>query len=173
MSKRTVLNSNFNQAVICKISIFNEIALNFTYSQKSQFFKYNWKFLDQPLLPYKFHGSDMSGMYFLIFASCEPLIRSFNLFLQFLLNFSVYFPLLIILISTRHNSNRQHFWFNYSWEVYLFDGMHCKHTGIWLSQPFKTQFNLWNKVRLTYSKLPPHKRYQKVVITWNHQRQQL
>ena len=28
-------------------------------------------FLDQLLLPYKFYGSDMLGMYFLIFASCE------------------------------------------------------------------------------------------------------
>ena len=31
-------------------------------------------FLDQPLLSYKFHGSDMWGMYFFIFAICEPLI---------------------------------------------------------------------------------------------------
>ena len=31
-------------------------------------------FLDQPLI-YKFHGSNMWGMYFCIFASCEPLIR--------------------------------------------------------------------------------------------------
>ena len=35
--------------------------------------KYNWNFLDQPLLPYKFHGRDMWGMYFFIVASCEPL----------------------------------------------------------------------------------------------------
>ena len=34
---------------------------------------YNWNFLDQPLLPYKFHGSEMWGMYFFIFASCELL----------------------------------------------------------------------------------------------------
>ena len=33
------------------------------------YFKYNWNFLDQLLLPYKFHGSDMWGMYFFIFAS--------------------------------------------------------------------------------------------------------
>ena len=38
------------------------------------FFKYNnWNFLDQPFHPYKFHGSDMRGMYFFVFASCEPL----------------------------------------------------------------------------------------------------
>ena len=34
---------------------------------------YNWKFLDQMLLPYKFYGSGMSGIYFSNFASCEPL----------------------------------------------------------------------------------------------------
>ena len=34
---------------------------------------YNWKFIDHPLLPYKFHVSDMWGIYFFIFASCEPL----------------------------------------------------------------------------------------------------
>ena len=70
---KELLDSNFNEAVICKISIFNEIDPNFTYSQKLYFFKYNWNFLDQPLLPYKFHGSDMWGMYFFIFANCEPL----------------------------------------------------------------------------------------------------
>ena len=32
-------------------------------------------FLDQLLLPYKFYGSDMLGMYFFIFASCEPLMQ--------------------------------------------------------------------------------------------------
>ena len=37
---------------------------------------FNWNFLDQQLLPYKFHGSDMCGMYFFIFASCEPLTTS-------------------------------------------------------------------------------------------------
>ena len=34
------------------------------------FFKYNWNFLDQPFHPYKFHGSDMRGMYFFIFVGC-------------------------------------------------------------------------------------------------------
>ena len=33
----------------------------------------NWNFSDQLLLPYKFYGRDMSGIYFFIFASCEPL----------------------------------------------------------------------------------------------------
>ena len=30
-------------------------------------------FLDQPLFLYEFNGKDMSGIYFFIFASCEPL----------------------------------------------------------------------------------------------------
>ena len=67
------LDSNFNLAVIDKISNFHEIAPNFTYSQNSLFFKYICNFLDQLLHPYKFHGSDMSGILFFIFASCEPL----------------------------------------------------------------------------------------------------
>ena len=67
------LNSNLNEAIIDKLLIFNEIAPNFTYSQKSQFFKDNWTFLDQLLLPYKFCGRDMWGILFFIFASCEPL----------------------------------------------------------------------------------------------------
>ena len=35
-------------------------------------------FLDQLLHPYKFHGSDMSGILFFIFASCEPSIYFFD-----------------------------------------------------------------------------------------------
>ena len=67
--------SNFIQAVIGKISIFQEIAPNSIYSQKLQFPNYNWNFLDQLLLPYKFHGSSMRGIlfFFFNFASCEPL----------------------------------------------------------------------------------------------------
>ena len=37
------------------------------------FFKYIYNFLDQLLHPYKFHGRDMWGILFFIFASCEPL----------------------------------------------------------------------------------------------------
>ena len=33
-------------------------------------------FLDQLLYPYKFHGRDMSGILFFIFASCESLSHS-------------------------------------------------------------------------------------------------
>ena len=66
-------NSIFNQAVIDKISNFHEIAPNLTYSQKIVIFKYNCNFLDQLLLPYKFYGRYMSGIYFFIFTSCEPL----------------------------------------------------------------------------------------------------
>ena len=78
MCAKEFLDSNFDKAVIAKISNFHEIAPNFTYSQKLWFFKYNWNFLDQLLLPYKFHGRDMWGMYFFIFASCEPLIILFS-----------------------------------------------------------------------------------------------
>ena len=53
------LYSNFNLAVIDKISHFHEIAPNFTYLLKSYFSKYNWNFLHQLLLPYKFYGRDM------------------------------------------------------------------------------------------------------------------
>ena len=53
------LDLNFNWAVIDKISNFHKIYPNFTFSQKSCFFKYNWNFLDQLLLPYKFYSRDM------------------------------------------------------------------------------------------------------------------
>ena len=69
---KELLDSNFNEAVTYKISNLLKIAPNFTYPQKSLFLKYNWNFLDQPLFPYKFYGWDMRGIYFLIFASCEP-----------------------------------------------------------------------------------------------------
>ena len=44
------LDSNFDLAVINKISNFHEIATNFTYSEKSIFFKHNWR-----LIPYQFY----------------------------------------------------------------------------------------------------------------------
>ena len=56
-----------------QISIFHDIAPNFTFSQKSSFFKYICNFLDQLLHPYKSYGRDMSGILFFIFASCESL----------------------------------------------------------------------------------------------------
>ena len=46
------LDTNFNQAFIDKLSNFQEIAPNFTYS-------HDWNFLDQQLLPYKFYGRDI------------------------------------------------------------------------------------------------------------------
>ena len=55
------LDSNFNLAVVDKISNFHEIAAHFAYSQKSYFVKkYNWNFLDQHLLSYRIYGWDMS-----------------------------------------------------------------------------------------------------------------
>ena len=46
-------------------------------------FKYNWNFLDQPLLPYKFHGSDMTGilLFFFFFFSFSFFFFFFLLFL--------------------------------------------------------------------------------------------
>ena len=35
-------------------------------------------FLDQLLHPYKFYGSDMSGILFFIFASCHPLTKNYQ-----------------------------------------------------------------------------------------------
>ena len=51
-----ILDLNLNEAVIDNIT-FYEIAPNFTYLQKKK--KYNWIFLDQLLLRYKFYGWDM------------------------------------------------------------------------------------------------------------------
>ena len=45
--------SNFDQAVIVKMSIFQETFPNFTYSQKLYIFQSYWKFLDQLPLPYR------------------------------------------------------------------------------------------------------------------------
>ena len=35
--------------------------------------------MDQLLLPFKFHGMDMLGIYFYIFASCEPLTHTLGI----------------------------------------------------------------------------------------------
>ena len=74
MCEKEFSDSNFDLEVIGKISIFQEIAPNFTYLEISQFFKHNYNFLDQLLLPYNFHGSSMRGILFFNFASCELLI---------------------------------------------------------------------------------------------------
>ena len=47
------LDSNFNEAVIDKISIFHEIAPN--YAQKIR----DFKSMDQLILPFQFYGRDM------------------------------------------------------------------------------------------------------------------
>ena len=50
---------------------FHQFAPNFTRLQKKkekmQFYKHNWKEIDQLLLPYKFYGKDMFEIYFFIF----------------------------------------------------------------------------------------------------------
>ena len=66
-SAKGFLDSNFIWAVFDKISHFQEIDPNFTYSQKSYFFKYDWNFLDQLLLHFVFYGRDMQGIYFFFF----------------------------------------------------------------------------------------------------------
>ena len=53
--------------IFTKLSQIPHIHINYNFS------KYIWNFLDQLFLPYKFHGRDMSGITFFIFASCEPL----------------------------------------------------------------------------------------------------
>ena len=80
MCAKELSDSNFNQAVIGKILSFKEIDPNFTYSQKLLFFKYNLNFLDQLLLPYKLHGSSITGILFSNFASCESLKYAILLF---------------------------------------------------------------------------------------------
>ena len=66
-----IIDSNVYHALFDKISSSKEIATNFTYLQKSYFFKYYNK--TKRLLPYKFHGIKMSGIYFLIFQFCKPI----------------------------------------------------------------------------------------------------
>ena len=48
-------------------------------------FKYFCNFLDQLLHPYKFHGRDMSGILFFIFANCHPLMYMIKTFALFML----------------------------------------------------------------------------------------
>ena len=54
------LDLNVNQAVIDKLSKCQEIAPNFTYSQKFLISKYHWKKkMDQLLQPYKTYDRDI------------------------------------------------------------------------------------------------------------------
>ena len=65
------------QTLIKQLLIKNQIFMKLpqiSHIHKIVIFKYNWNFLDQLLVPYKFNGRDMLGMYFIIFASCEPLM---------------------------------------------------------------------------------------------------
>ena len=74
MQKKFQIRTSIKQ-LLTKMSNFQDIAPNFTYSQKSYFFKYICNFLDQLLHPYKFYGRDMSGILFFIFASREALME--------------------------------------------------------------------------------------------------
>ena len=104
---RELLDLNFNLLVIYKISSFNEITPNFTFLQKAFFFYY-WNLLNQPPLPYKFHGSNMWGIHFFIFASCEPLsdIYMFEL-TRMILNLEKYDALYIFHIPRELSCKKQ------------------------------------------------------------------
>ena len=54
------LDSNFNQAIIDKILNFHKISPNFTFRLTAS-------------TPINFYSRDMQGMFFFIFASCDPL----------------------------------------------------------------------------------------------------
>ena len=56
-----------------KYQIFTILPQISHFHKYRNFFKYICNFLEQLLHPYKFHGRDMSGILFFIFASCHPL----------------------------------------------------------------------------------------------------
>ena len=70
---KELLDSNFIKQLFTKYKFLIKLPQISHIDKNHNFFKYNWKFWDQLLLPYIFHGSDIWGMYFFIFASCEPL----------------------------------------------------------------------------------------------------
>ena len=59
--------------LLTKYQIFTKLPQISHIHRNRNFFKYNWNFLDQLLLSYKFHDRDVWGIDFFIFASCEPL----------------------------------------------------------------------------------------------------
>ena len=58
-----------------KYQIFTILPQISHFHKNRNFLKYICNFLDQLLHAYKFHGRDMSGVLFFIFASCEPLTQ--------------------------------------------------------------------------------------------------
>ena len=64
MCAKEFSNSNFNERVIGKVSIFQEIAKISHIHKNLIFLKYNWQLIDQLHLLYKFHGSSMRGILF-------------------------------------------------------------------------------------------------------------
>ena len=69
---KELLDSNFNEAVIYKMSNFKEITqISHTCIHKDHNFL-QLELLRQPILPYRFHCMNMQGTYLFIFASCEP-----------------------------------------------------------------------------------------------------
>ena len=59
-----------------KYQIFTILPQISHFHKYRNFFKYICNFLEQLLHPYKFHGRDISGILFFIFASCHPLTCS-------------------------------------------------------------------------------------------------
>ena len=68
MCAKEVSDLNFYEAVIGKISTFQEIATNFIIHKNL-----NFSSIIEILLPYTFNGSSIRGILFFNFASCESL----------------------------------------------------------------------------------------------------
>ena len=62
--------------LLTKYQIFTKLPQILHIPKHCNFCKYNWNFLGQVLLPYKFYGGDMQGIYFSIFASCEKRVNN-------------------------------------------------------------------------------------------------
>ena len=73
---KVLLDSNFDEAVIYKISSFHDIAPNFTYSHKSYFLKYIiGTFLTKCFFTINFIAGACKECTFSFFAICEPLTK--------------------------------------------------------------------------------------------------
>ena len=80
MCAKQFSNSNFNLQLLPKYQFFKKLPQNSHNHKNCNFFKYNCNFLDQLLLPYKFHRSSMTGILFSNFASSELLSYKNSLF---------------------------------------------------------------------------------------------
>ena len=65
---KELLDSNFNKGVIYKISVLGKLPqISHIHKNRNLLSIIGLFFLDQTLLPYKFHGGDMRGVYFFHF----------------------------------------------------------------------------------------------------------